>query len=73
MISHVVKRHGAMAQSVEHIVHIDGVVGSSPTGTTTTSLNGLVFLLSSETVRDKYRQILPRNCKFPVDSVSNLC
>ena len=23
-----------MAQSVEHIVHIDGVVGSSPTGTT---------------------------------------
>ena len=43
MISHVVKRHGAMAQSVEHIVHIDGVVGSSPTGTTTASLNGLVF------------------------------
>ena len=34
IISHVVKRHGAMAQSVEHIVHIDGVVGSSPTGTT---------------------------------------
>ena len=32
-----------MAQSVEHIVHIDGVVGSSPTGTTTTSLRGLVF------------------------------
>ena len=24
-----------MAQSVEHIVHIDGVVGSSPTVTTT--------------------------------------
>ena len=31
-----------MAQSVEHIVHIDGVVGSSPTGTTKkkTTLNG---------------------------------
>ena len=26
---------GGMAQSVEHIVHIDGVVGSSPTVTTT--------------------------------------
>ena len=26
--------HGGMAQSVEHIVHIDGVVGSSPTVTT---------------------------------------
>ena len=26
-----------MAQSVEHIVHIDGVVGSSPTVTTTRS------------------------------------
>ena len=25
---------GGMAQSVEHIVHIDGVVGSSPTVTT---------------------------------------
>ena len=28
-------QHGGMAQSVEHIVHIDGVVGSSPTVTTT--------------------------------------
>ena len=27
--------YGGMAQSVEHIVHIDGVVGSSPTVTTT--------------------------------------
>ena len=27
-----------MAQSVEHIVHIDGVVGSSPTVTTTKPL-----------------------------------
>ena len=27
--------NGGMAQSVEHIVHIDGVVGSSPTVTTT--------------------------------------
>ena len=26
--------YGGMAQSVEHIVHIDGVVGSSPTVTT---------------------------------------
>ena len=30
-----VRKHGGMAQSVEHIVHIDGVVGSSPTVTTT--------------------------------------
>ena len=29
-----VRRRGGMAQSVEHIVHIDGVVGSSPTVTT---------------------------------------
>ena len=44
-IFYVVKRHGAMAQSVEHIVHIDGVVGSSPTGTTTktTTLHGWLF------------------------------
>ena len=27
-------QNGGMAQSVEHIVHIDGVVGSSPTVTT---------------------------------------
>ena len=27
-------KRGGMAQSVEHIVHIDGVVGSSPTVTT---------------------------------------
>ena len=47
IIVHVVKQHGAMAQSVEHIVHIDGVVGSSPTGTTRTSLKGLVFLYTS--------------------------
>ena len=49
MISHVVKRHGAMAQSVEHIVHIDGVVGSSPTGTTTekTTPSGWFFSLLS--------------------------
>lgn len=25
---------GAMAQSVEHLVHIEGVTGSSPVGTT---------------------------------------
>ena len=30
-----VRNCGGMAQSVEHIVHIDGVVGSSPTVTTT--------------------------------------
>ena len=29
-----VRRRGGMAQSVEHIVHIDGVVDSSPTVTT---------------------------------------
>ena len=29
-----VHKRGGMAQSVEHIVHIDGVVGSSPTVTT---------------------------------------
>ena len=29
-----VRKRGGMAQSVEHIVHIDGVVGSSPTVTT---------------------------------------
>ena len=27
--------HGRMAQLVEHIVHIDGVTGSSPVATTT--------------------------------------
>ena len=27
-------RHGRMAQLVEHIVHIDGVTGSSPVATT---------------------------------------
>ena len=31
---HFVPGSGGMAQSVEHIVHIDGVVGSSPTVTT---------------------------------------
>ena len=31
-------KRGGMAQSVEHIVHIDGVVGSSPTVTTTKPL-----------------------------------
>ena len=35
IISYVLREHGGMAQSVEHIVHIDGVVGSSPTVTTT--------------------------------------
>ena len=34
---------GAMAQLVEHIVHIDGVVGSSPTGTTTWPVNSDVY------------------------------
>ena len=34
---------GAMAQLVEHIVHIDGVVGSSPTGTTTWPVNSVVY------------------------------
>ena len=29
-----VRKHGGMAQSVEHIVHIDGVTGSSPVATT---------------------------------------
>ena len=32
-----------MAQLVEHIVHIDGVVGSSPTGTTTWPVNSDVY------------------------------
>ena len=30
------KAHGRMAQLVEHIVHIDGVTGSSPVATTMT-------------------------------------
>ena len=34
-IAIIIYIHGGMAQSVEHIVHIDGVVGSSPTVTTT--------------------------------------
>ena len=40
MINDVVGRrcttNGRMAQLVEHIVHIDGVTGSSPVATTTT-------------------------------------
>ena len=55
IIIHVVKRHGAMAQSVEHIVHIDGVVGSSPTGTTQTSLQGLVFCLQAGRAHRSHR------------------
>ena len=54
IISHVVKRHGAMAQSVEHIVHIDGVVGSSPTGTTQIKESPLVggsFICLSRLIR----------------------
>ena len=30
----IVRKHGRMAQLVEHIVHIDGVTGSSPVATT---------------------------------------
>ena len=30
----IVREHGRMAQLVEHIVHIDGVTGSSPVATT---------------------------------------
>ena len=52
-----------MAQSVEHIVHIDGVVGSSPTGTTITSLQGLVFCYMRLIVRsagyEPGRAVLP--------------
>ena len=33
-----------MAQSVEHIVHIDGVVGSSPTVTTQNRITFMVVL-----------------------------
>ena len=49
IIIHVVKRHGAMAQSVEHIVHIDGVVGSSPTGTTQPAYKGWFFVAQIRT------------------------
>ena len=42
MINDVVGRrcttNGRMAQLVEHIVHIDGVTGSSPVATTTKEL-----------------------------------
>ena len=37
IIFRVPSEYGGMAQSVEHIVHIDGVVGSSPTVTTTSA------------------------------------
>ena len=43
-----------MAQSVEHIVHIDGVVGSSPTGTTQIKESPLVggsFICLSRLIR----------------------
>ena len=35
----IVRKHGRMAQLVEHIVHIDGVTGSSHVATTTTPEN----------------------------------
>ena len=35
----IVRKHGRMAQLVEHIVHIDGVTGSSPVATTKTPGN----------------------------------
>ena len=34
MIKYVVTTYGLLAQLVEHIVHIDGVTGSSPVSTT---------------------------------------
>ena len=34
MIKYVVTTYGLLAQFVEHIVHIDGVTGSSPVQTT---------------------------------------
>lgn len=34
MIKYVVTTYGLLAQLVEHIVHIDGVTGSSPVQTT---------------------------------------
>ena len=39
-----VHKRGGMAQSVEHIVHIDGVVGSSPTVTTQNRITFTVVL-----------------------------
>ena len=38
------EKQGGMAQSVEHIVHIDGVVGSSPTVTTENRITFAVVL-----------------------------
>ena len=35
--------HGLLAQLVEHIVHIDGVTGSSPVQTTTIRPKATVF------------------------------
>ena len=35
--------HGRMAQLVEHIVHIDGVTGSSPVATTSRALVNITF------------------------------
>ena len=52
IIFDVLSKYGGMAQSVEHIVHIDGVVGSSPTVTTMVqSFRGLDILYIPETGR----------------------
>ena len=53
---------GGMAQSVEHIVHIDGVVGSSPTVTSTNPVGVQVQRLPDFFAYPSRVRRSPENC-----------